>query len=89
MEKDSRIVVGCCVAMFAALFVVGVVSNIVVRHLVQTSTLWIAIVLGIRNSKLTKWAAYALLRFLVGVDGRNLVLLARLDSLPFWNILPG
>jgi hypothetical protein len=57
MEKDSRIVVGCCVAMFAALFVVGVVSNIVVRHLVQTSTLWIAIVLGIRNSKLTKWAA--------------------------------
>jgi hypothetical protein len=44
--------------MFAALFVVGVVSNIVVRHLVQTSTLWIAIVLGIRNSKLTKWAAW-------------------------------
>jgi hypothetical protein len=57
MEKDNRVVVGCCMAMFAALFVVGVVSHIVVRHLVQTSTLWIAIVLGIRNSKWTKWAA--------------------------------
>jgi hypothetical protein len=49
--------VGCCVAVMAALLVVGVVSHIVVRHVVQTSALWIAIVLGIRNSKLAKWAA--------------------------------
>ncbi|MGA2588676.1 MAG: hypothetical protein ABSH32_02060 [Bryobacteraceae bacterium] len=57
MEKDTRFVVGCCVAIIAALLVVGVVSHIVIRHVVQTSVLWIAIVLGIRNSKLTKWAA--------------------------------
>jgi hypothetical protein len=44
------------VAIIAALLVVGVVSHIVIRHVVQTSVLWIAIVLGIRNSKLTKWA---------------------------------
>jgi hypothetical protein len=57
MEKDTRTMVGCCVAVMAALLVVGVVSHIVVRHVVQTSALWIAIVLGIRNSKLAKWAA--------------------------------
>jgi hypothetical protein len=57
MEKDTRVMVGCCVAIMAALLVVGAVSHIVVRHVVQTSALWIAIVLGVRNSKLTKWAA--------------------------------
>ncbi len=57
MEKDTRFMVGCCAAIIAALLVVGVVSHIIIRHAVQTSVLWIAIVLGIRNSKLTKWAA--------------------------------
>jgi hypothetical protein len=57
MEKNTRIMVGCCAAIMAALLVVGAVSHIVVRHIVQTSALWIAMVLGIRNSKLTKWAA--------------------------------
>jgi hypothetical protein len=57
MEKGARFMVGCCVAIMAALLVVGVVSHILIRHIVQTSVLWIAIVLGIRNSKLTKWAA--------------------------------
>jgi hypothetical protein len=57
MEKDARFMVGCCAAIMAALLVVGIVSHIVIRHAVQTSVLWIAIVLGIRNSELTKWAA--------------------------------
>jgi hypothetical protein len=57
MEKNTRIMVGCCAAIMAALLGVGAVSHIVVRHIVQTSALWIAMVLGIRNSKLTKWAA--------------------------------
>jgi hypothetical protein len=57
MERDTRLMVGCCLAIIAALLVVGVVSHIIIRHAVQTSVLWIAIVLGIRNSKLTKWAA--------------------------------
>jgi hypothetical protein len=57
MEKDNRILIGCSVAMMAALLVVGAVSHIMVRHVVQTSALWIAIVLGVRNSKLAKWAA--------------------------------
>ena|SRR5579871_1320177 len=57
MEKDTRFMVVCCVAILAALLVVGVVSHIVIRHAVQTSVLWIAMALGMRNSKLTKWAA--------------------------------
>src|SRR5580698_3924176 len=57
MERNTRFMVGCCVAIIVALLVVGAVSHIVVRHVVQTSVLWIAIGLGVRNSKLTKWAA--------------------------------
>src|SRR2546422_2950062 len=57
MGKDLGILTGCCVAIIAALLVVGAVSHGVIRHIVQTSPLWIAIVLGIRQSTLTKWAA--------------------------------
>jgi hypothetical protein len=57
MGKDSRILTGCCLAMIAALLVVGAVSHGVLRHIVQTSPLWITIVLGIRRSASTKWAA--------------------------------
>ena len=57
MGKDFRILTGCCVAMIAALLVVGAVSHGVLRHTVQTSPLWITIVLAIRRSASTKWAA--------------------------------
>jgi hypothetical protein len=45
------------VSIIAALLVVGAVSHGVLRHIVQTSPLWIAIVLGIRRSGWIKWAA--------------------------------
>ena len=57
MKNDFRILTACCLAMIAALMVVGAVSHGVLRHIVQTSELWIAIVLGIRRSASTKWAA--------------------------------
>jgi hypothetical protein len=57
MEKDFRILTVCCVAIIVALVVVGAVSHGVIRHIVQTSPLWIAIVLGIRHSGWSKWAA--------------------------------
>lgn len=57
MENRFRILTLCCLAMIAALLVVGAVSHGVLRHIVQTSPLWIAIVLGIRRSAWTKWAA--------------------------------
>jgi hypothetical protein len=44
-------------AIMVALLVVGVVSHGVIRHIVQTAPLWIAIVLGTRRSDLSKWAA--------------------------------
>jgi hypothetical protein len=44
-------------AMIAALLVVGAVSHGVIRHIVQTIPLWIAIALSIRHSGLAKWAA--------------------------------
>ena len=56
MEKNVRLVVGCCFAMMAALLVVGLVSHGIIRHIVQTSPYWIAIVLGFRGSRWTKWA---------------------------------
>ena len=47
----------CSLAIIAALLVVGAVSHGVVRHVVQTAPLWIAIVLGTRRSELAKWTA--------------------------------
>jgi hypothetical protein len=43
--------------IIAALLVVGAVSHGVLRHIVQTSPLWIAIVSGVRRSGWSKWAA--------------------------------
>jgi len=47
----------CALAMMAALLVVGMLSHGVIRHTVQTAPLWLAIVLGARQSDLCKWAA--------------------------------
>ena len=57
MQPGPRVPVICCVLIIAALLVVGTVSHGVIRHIVQTSPLWIAIVLGVRNSAFTRWAA--------------------------------
>jgi len=57
MELKFRVLIGCCVAIMAALLVVGAVSHGVIRHIVQTSPLWISIALGIRGSGWVKWTA--------------------------------
>jgi hypothetical protein len=57
MGNGFRILTGCCVVTIAALPVVGAVSHGVIRHIVLTSPISIAVVLGIRNSSSTKWAA--------------------------------
>jgi hypothetical protein len=57
LERDFRILTMCCVSIIAALLVVGAVSHGVIRHIVQTSPLWIAIFLSIRRSGWSKWAA--------------------------------
>ena len=55
--KDFRFLVFCCLFIIVALLVVGSVSHGVIRHIVQTSPLWVAIVLGVRGSELSKWTA--------------------------------
>lgn len=57
MQRHFRILVACCVLIIAALLVVGAVSHGVLRHIVQTSPLWIAIFLATRHSAFTKWTA--------------------------------
>jgi hypothetical protein len=57
VERHFRILTACCLSIIAALLVVGAVSHGVLRHIVQTSPLWIAIVSGVRRSGWSKWAA--------------------------------
>ena len=57
MNSRARLLVGCCLTTIAALLLVGLVSHGFLRHIVQTSPLWIAVVLGARGSPLAKWAA--------------------------------
>jgi hypothetical protein len=44
-------------AMLLALYVVGIVSNGVVRHIVQTLPLWFPILLGLHQQEIAKWAS--------------------------------
>ena len=40
-----------------ALYIVGLVSNGVLRHIVQTLPLWFPIVVGLRQREIAKWAS--------------------------------
>ena len=57
MQLRFRIVAVCCALIITALLVVGAVSHGVLRHIVQTSPLWVAIFLATRRSAFTKWTA--------------------------------
>jgi hypothetical protein len=57
VDNNFRILTVCCLCIIVALLVVGAASHGVIRHIVQTSPLWISIVLGIRRSGWIKWAA--------------------------------
>lgn len=54
----------CCLVVILSLAVgVGLASNLVIRHLVQTAPVWIAVALGLRRSRATSWAALPVLLF--------------------------
>jgi hypothetical protein len=54
----------CCLTMILALLLgVGVPSNLVLRHLVQTAPLWIGVALGFRRSSAASWATLPLFLF--------------------------
>lgn len=52
----ARTLACCSLLTIAALYIVGVVSHGVLRHIVQTAPLWIAVVLGLLRSRWSKWA---------------------------------
>ncbi len=63
MLASDRLIVGCLLTIFAALLVVGVVSDGVVRHLVQTGAVWLAVGLALRPSPAARWAALPIFLF--------------------------
>src|SRR5258708_26574650 len=54
---SARIIGFCALLLIVALYVVGVVSHGVLRHVVQTAPVWIVVWLGFRRSGWSKWAA--------------------------------
>lgn len=71
------VVAGCSLAIIAALVLgVGLGSHLVLRHVVQTLPLWVAVVLGLKRSRVAGWAALpAFLVWLVLMAGIWLYLL--------------
>lgn len=63
MLASEKVIVGCLLAIFVALLVVGVASDGVVRHLVQTGPVWLAVGLALRRSSMASWAALPIFLF--------------------------
>ena len=61
---ETIVVAICSLAIIAALVLgVGLATNLVLRHLVQTAPFWICVVLGFRRSRATYWAGLPLFLF--------------------------
>jgi hypothetical protein len=56
----DRVIPVCCVAVIAALYVVGFVSRTELRHVVQTLPLWVGAILGYLGARITRWVALPL-----------------------------
>jgi hypothetical protein len=58
---EPTVIAICWLAIIAALVLgVGLATNLVLRHVVQTAPLWIGVILGFRHSRLASWAALPL-----------------------------
>lgn len=53
----SRRLAYCGFLLIGALYVVGIASNGIVRHVVQTAPVWPTVALGMRRSLWSKWTA--------------------------------
>lgn len=67
MLAASKLIGYCSLAVLAALYVVGAVSNGSLRHEVQTLPLWFPIVWGFRQRELAKWSALPCLIFWLAI----------------------
>jgi hypothetical protein len=57
MNAAPKLVAYSALTILLALYVVGIVSHGVVRHIVQTLPLWFPILLGLRRRDIAKWAS--------------------------------
>ena len=57
MNAPPKVIGYSALAAVLALYVVGIVSHGVVRHIVQTLPLWFPLLLGLRQREIAKWAA--------------------------------
>jgi hypothetical protein len=55
-----RMIPACRVAVIAALYVVGFVSQTELRHVVQTLPLWVGAILGYLGVRMARWVALPL-----------------------------
>jgi hypothetical protein len=55
-----RMIPTCCVAVIAALYVVGFVSQTELRHVGQTLPLWVGAILGYLGVRMARWVALPL-----------------------------
>ena len=60
---QGRLFVVCGLVVLGSLIVVGIVSDGIARHILQTLPVWLVIALGLRGSSLTKWAALPVFLF--------------------------
>ena len=56
-KPEMRLIAGLCLALIAALWMVGIEASQPMRHFVQTSPIWIAVVLALRGDSVGKWVA--------------------------------
>jgi hypothetical protein len=57
MQSPAKGIAYSCLVALVALYVVGVVSHGLLRHIVQTLPLWFPIIWGFRQRELAKWSA--------------------------------
>jgi len=56
-QRHLRILAFSSVAAIASLYIVGIVSHGIIRHIVQTAPMWIGVWLAVKVSRWAKWAA--------------------------------
>jgi hypothetical protein len=60
-STETVVIAICCLTIIAALVLgVGLATNLVLRHVVQTIPLWVGVILGFRHSRATAWATMPL-----------------------------
>lgn len=57
-SRTPVLIAACSLTIIVALVLgVGLATNLVLRHIVQTAPLWISVILGFRHSRATTWIA--------------------------------